>query len=188
MTNNDVEYLPKFLDSTLSTHYFNYLRDNVKWANTLKTVDGTFKKIKRKMAYFYDKIVDYKYANFFLPGQVWTPELATLRNLVEEPTGLKFNSVLLNMYENGKDEIKWHSDKETQLGENPVIVSLNLGATRKFHMLAKANGGKMFYPLSHGDLLIMKENCQKNWLHAILPEKEVTEPRISLTFRWVYEN
>ena len=85
----------------------------------------------------------------------------------------------------GKDEIKWHSDSEPQLGENPIIATVNLGATRTFRFVNKETGEKIAIPLDHGDLLMMHENCQKNYKHAILPEKSVKEPRISLTFRKV---
>lgn len=94
--------------------------------------------------------------------------------------------MLLNLYENGKDEIRWHSDKEDQLGDEPVIACVNLGATRKFHFLEKETGNKKFYNVANGDLLIMGDQCQKKFLHAILKEKDVTEPRISLTYRKVY--
>lgn len=186
--NSDVEYIKSFYRESWANHYFDYLYKNVKWADELKTVDGSTKKIKRKMAYFYDRKVDYKYANFILPGEVWINELEEIKELIEYLSFGKYNSVLLNLYEDGKDEIKWHSDKEPQLGENPVIAMLNLGATRTFHMINKETGEKQAWPLSNGDLFIMGADCQKNWLHAILPEKDVTGPRISLTFRWVYDD
>lgn len=188
MVNNDVEYIPKFYDDERATILFNELKHGIEWSDELNTVDGGKKKIRRKMAYIYDRPVTYKYANFLLPGQIWTFPLLAVKFFVEDKTGLVFNSVLLNLYEDGKDEIKWHADKEDQLGEYPTIASLNLGATRNFHMLNRHTSEKQIFPLSNGDLLVMKQYCQVNWLHAILPEKTVTEPRISLTFRWVYDD
>jgi len=59
-----------------------------------------------------------------------------------------------------------------------------LGATRKFWLQEKKeNGQRWNIPLANGDLLFMEKNCQKNLLHAILKEKDVKDPRISLTFR-----
>lgn len=188
MVNNDVEFIPKFYTEDVASLLFSKLNHDTVWSNELQTVDGSTKKIRRKMAYFYDRQVTYKYANFLLPGQVWNSALLAIKYYVEERTALKFNSVLLNLYEDGKDEIKWHADKEKQLGEYPTIASLNLGATRNFHMINRNTSEKQSYPLSNGDLLIMKEYCQVNWLHAILPEKDVKNPRISLTFRWVYDD
>ena len=141
------------------------------------------------MAYVSDQGVsrslDYTYSKFTVKGQTWTPELLEIRDFLFDKLNIKFNSVLLNLYEDGKDEIKWHSDKEEILGENPVIACVNTGATRKFWFLEKATGIKTPWTVSDRDLLIMGENCQRNYLHAILKEKEVLEPRISLTFRKV---
>jgi alkylated DNA repair dioxygenase AlkB len=35
----------------------------------------------------------------------WTPELLFIRERVEKETQIKFNSVLLNLYRNGKDSV-----------------------------------------------------------------------------------
>ena len=39
--------------------------------------------------------------------------LAQLKDFVEQETGAKYNFVLVNLYENGKDSISWHSDDES---------------------------------------------------------------------------
>lgn len=179
------------------THYLNYLPYDmvvdlkpallnfITTTNKLTTQDGKEIKIRREMAYVTDEPVIYKYANLGLQGQAWNSSLAYLRDKLNEDFGFEFNSVLINVYQDGKDEIKWHSDKEEQLGKNPTIACLNFGATRKFWFLEKETGRKLYCPLSERDLLVMGPNCQENYLHAILPEKEIEDSRISLTFRRV---
>ena len=187
MENNDVIFIKNFLEKDVSDNYFSEIMKSVTWHKELKSIiDGTTVKINRKMAYISDNPIIYKYANLELTGDVWNDTLLSIKKEIEDRTTYKFNSVLLNLYENGKEEIRWHSDKEEQLGKNPVIVSLNLGAGRTFHMKRKSDGYDIQYFMENGDLLIMLENCQENWLHAILKEKEVKDQRISLTFRWVY--
>jgi alkylated DNA repair dioxygenase AlkB len=137
------------------------------------------------MAYLHEPPVDYLYAGLTLPGASLNDDIHGLIVLFKEKLTLDFNSVLLNYYQDGKDKINWHSDKEDQLGINPIIGSLNLGATRKFHFLRKSTGEKLSVDLSHGDFFVMESGCQENFLHAILPEKHVKDPRISLTFRRV---
>ena len=44
----------------------------------------------------------------------------------------RFNSVLANLYRDGRDCMGWHSDDEPELGPAPVIASVSLGATRRF--------------------------------------------------------
>lgn len=180
-----IELIKNFLSPEDSKYYYNHLSNDIKWYNQLLASDGTLVRIKRKMAYMEDKAVSYHYARLSFEGQEWTPQILALCHYINGITGRKFNSVLLNWYKDGKDEIKWHSDKEEQLGINTTIYAINLGATRKFWFLNKETGNKDFYYVEDGDLLKMNAGCQEQYLHAILPEKEIKEPRISLTFREV---
>ena len=45
---------------------------------------------------------------------------------------MKFNSVLMNWYRDGEDYLNWHADDEKELGVNPIVGSVNFGATRDF--------------------------------------------------------
>ena len=185
--NDDISHIKGFFSKENSDKYFNDLLNNINWCDTLKATNGEDVKINRKMAYVSDLGSDYiyKYASLQLVGSPWCDSLIELRDRLNFNMNGYFNSVLLNLYNDGKDEIKWHSDSEPQLGENPIIATVNLGATRTFRFVNKETGEKIAIPLDHGDLLMMHENCQKNYKHAILPEKSVKEPRISLTFRKV---
>lgn len=40
---------------------------------------------------------------------------------LEEISGTRFNSCLLNMYRDGKDSLSWHSDNEKPYGPTPII-------------------------------------------------------------------
>lgn len=184
---SDTIYTPSFYSQEESNKYFAKLSNELPWEKDLHLVGGGTKKIKRSMCHFGDNIGPYKYANFILPTHTFTPTLDRLRNEVACYLSVPFNSVLCNYYADGKGGIRWHSDNEVQLGEDPIIAMINLGATRHFHMLRKNTGERMVYPLANGDLFVMLKDCQKNWLHAILPESGIIEPRISLTFRWLYQ-
>ncbi len=184
---DDAQLYSGFLGPAEAAATFDVLLATVEWHDTVTNPEGAKIKLKRKMAYASDKLVEYNYNKLMLPGMLWTPQLTELRQIIENRTSLKFNSVLLNLYEDGHDQIRWHADKEKQLGPRPVIACLNLGSTRRFHFKRISDGFTTHCDLAAGDLLIMREDCQRNWLHAILPEKEVKTPRISLTYRWVYE-
>ena len=54
--------------------------------------------------------------------------------MAEALAGQAFNSVLLNLYRDGRDSVSWHADNEPGLGQNPVIASLSLGAMRRFQL------------------------------------------------------
>ena len=66
----------------------------------------------------------------------WSPLLLSLREKVQEACGdgSSFNSLLCNLYRDGKDSIGWHSDDEASLGPAPTIASLSLGDTRLFSL------------------------------------------------------
>ena len=196
MDTPDITYLPDILSKERADQCFRALRDGISWTETVTTDLGVPVKLNRKMAYIADRQKPYFYnkLKFETPNGDWNSNadhvngvLKYLKTLVEFTVcakNVKFNSVLLNYYKDGRDEIKWHSDKEFCLGDNPVIACVNLGASRKFWLQEKKpEGARFFHTLNAGDLLIMNEHCQENFLHAILKEKEITEPRISLTFR-----
>jgi len=63
--------------------------------------------------------------------QRWTTTLIKIKSQIEDVANTKFNSVLLNMYRDGKDSVAWHSDDEPELGKNPEIGSVSFGATRR---------------------------------------------------------
>ena len=64
----------------------------------------------------------------------WNPPLLEIKAVAEACAGQAFNSVLLNLYRDGRDSVSWHADNEPGLGRNPVIASISLGATRRFQM------------------------------------------------------
>jgi len=189
----DILIIKNFLSKGVSDYLFKYLKEHVDWKDTLFIKESyETKKIKRKMEYVSDRAQEYFYANLSFYGNEWEKyiPLGIIRDLLSfENSEYIFNSVLLNMYEDGKDEINWHSDKEETLGERPIIACVNLGATRKMWFRLKSpDSEKFFHEVSHGDLLVMGPDCQKKYLHAILKESDVKEPRISLTYRFNHEN
>jgi alkylated DNA repair dioxygenase AlkB len=81
----------------------------------------------------------------------------------------------------------WHQDNEKELGENPVIASLSLGAERKFsfkHIITKQ---KVDIILQSGSLILMKGETQEKWLHSLPKTTKVKTPRINLTFRNIFD-
>jgi alkylated DNA repair dioxygenase AlkB len=78
-----------------------------------------------------------------------------------------------------------HSDDEPELGPDPVIASLSLGATRTFqlrHRRGAARGG-LDLALGDGCLLVMRGTTQRLYRHGVPKQPKVQEARINLTFR-----
>lgn len=67
-------------------------------------------------------------------GGPWIPELARLRDSLNEMLEAEFNTCLINYYRDGRDYMGWHRDNESQLHPSSPIASISLGATRVFQM------------------------------------------------------
>ena len=61
----------------------------------------------------------------------FTPAVERLLWRVRERTGVRFNHVLVNRYRDGSDSMGFHADDEPELGEDPVVATLSLGAPRR---------------------------------------------------------
>ena len=140
--------------------------------------------IPRLSAWYGDPGASYTYSGIAMSPIPWTPLLLQIRNRLIEATQSNFNSLLANLYRDGQDSVGWHADDEIELGDSPTIASLSFGESRKFKMKQKQNKEEKFsLDLNDGDLLIMKGDTQKNWLHEIPSSAKKMGPRINLTFR-----
>ena len=118
----------------------------------------------------------------------WTPTLLELRARLATALGVRFNSVLCNLYRDGRDAMGLHADDEPELGPQPLIASLSLGETRKMRFVAKKRGAGLAavpWVLSPGSLLIMGGKTQALYKHGVARTKAVCGPRLNLTFRCV---
>ena len=125
----------------------------------------------------------YSYSGLRLAPLPFTPLLETVRGAVQAATGHTFNSVLLNYYRNERDSMGMHSDDEPELGPQPAITSLSLGAARTFILKHKYNKKTVRLELTDGSLLLMTGETQKYWLHGINKMTRTLQARVNLTFR-----
>jgi alkylated DNA repair dioxygenase AlkB len=180
-----VNYYRNVLTHNEANRYFDLLLQHILWRNDEAVIFGKHIIAKRKVAWYGDSDYLYTYSNTTKQALTWTKELSDLKQRVEEVTGTKFNSCLLNLYHNGDEGIAWHSDDEKPLGENSIIASLSFGAERKFSFKHKHTKQTISVVLEDGSLLIMKDATQTNWLHSLPKSKKITRPRINLTFRTI---
>ena len=166
-----------------ASHYFDKLLKTIEWSHDELIIFGKHIRTKRKVAWYGDVGIEYSYSHKTKKAVPWTFELIELKKNVENITKTSFNSCLLNLYHNGEEGMSWHSDNEKELGENPVIASLSLGAQRKFVFKHRITKQKVSLFLESGSLLMMKGKTQEHWLHALPKTKKVNNPRINITFR-----
>ena len=108
------------------------LAGSIAWRQEIATIMGRRVPIPRLTAWHGE--AGYVYSGIAMPPAAWTPPLLELKRCAEAHAGQAFNSVLLNLYRDGRDSVSWHADNEPGLGRNPVIASLSLGATRRFQL------------------------------------------------------
>jgi alkylated DNA repair dioxygenase AlkB len=128
----------------------------------------------------------YTYSRTRFVPQPWPSALAAVRARLEVEFAAGFNSVLANRYRNGRDRMGWHSDDEPELGPRPFIASLSLGATRRFALKPRGEGGRLALDLPHGSLLLMAGDTQRRYRHALPGTARPVGERINLTFRRVF--
>ena len=182
-----VQYYGKVIQEMVADDYFEKLMQNIAWENDQAIILGRQITTKRKVAWYGDQGYEYTYSNVNRYALPWTVELLELRQRVQQLTGERFNSCLLNLYHTGEEGMAWHSDDETDLKKNGAIASLSFGAERKFAFKHKQSKEKVELYLEHGSLLVMKDTTQSHWLHRLPPTKKVSTARINLTFRTIVE-
>ncbi len=180
-----VNYYGKLFSAQQANHYLACLLNNIDWKNDEAIIYGKLVIIKRKVAWYGDTDFEYTYSNTTKRALPWTKDLLELKASIEEKTGEKFNSCLLNLYHTGEEGMAWHSDAEKDLKKNGAIGSLSFGAERKFSFKHKQDKETVSVALEHGSLLVMKDSTQTNWLHRLPPTKLVSKPRVNLTFRTI---
>ena len=180
-----VHYCGLIINESDSAKYLQNLLKNIQWKHDESKIFGRHIITKRKAAWYGNDEYSYTYSGTTKVALPWTPELTAIKKIVEEKTGTKFNSCLLNLYHNGNEGMTWHSDDEKILGKNTVIASVSLGASRKFAFKHKGTKETISTILENGSLLVMKGTTQNNWLHCLPKTVKVLSPRINLTFRTI---
>ncbi|GIX32288.1 MAG: 2OG-Fe(II) oxygenase [Lysobacterales bacterium] len=125
----------------------------------------------------------YRYSGVSYAPLPWTPTVLALRRRIEQALRASFNGVLINLYRDGRDSMGWHADDEPELGAEPLIASLSLGAARIFAIRRRPRGPILRIPLPPGSLLVMSGASQRDFLHALPPTAKPAAARINLTFR-----
>lgn len=183
----DVEYTPEFYQNEHAWQLFELLLEQTEWRQDRLNVYGKEHLAPRLSCWYGESWMDYRYSGHTMTASVLTPLLLDIKNEVEKQSGNLFNSVLVNYYRDGRDSNGWHSDDEPELGENPIIASLSLGAPRDFHLRHKVDKSrKHTMSLEHGSLLMMRGLTQSRWQHQ-LPKRANANGRINLTFRTIIE-
>ena len=156
LPNAGLWFFPQLFSVNESTRLFESLLAEVNWQQEKIIMHGKSMQVPRLSAWYGDQGVSYTYSGILHHPNSWIEPLQFIKQRVETVTQANFNSVLCNLYRDGKDSVAWHSDDETELGRNPVIASVSLGMVRRFELRTKANHAEKYrLDLDNGSCLIM---------------------------------
>ncbi|EDM43300.1 2OG-Fe(II) oxygenase [unidentified eubacterium SCB49] len=182
-----VTYTPHFYSEQEAVQLYKTLLTEINWQQDKITLFGKTHLQPRLTALYGDEEIPYSYSGIVMTPRKFSRTLHHIKTAIENHTGATFNTVLCNLYRDGKDSNGWHSDNEKELGPDPIIVSISLGETRMFHLKNKqAPTERIKLALTNGSLLYMGKGTQKNYKHQLAKTQKQITPRINLTFRRLY--
>lgn len=176
-------YVPNFLCSSDSDYLLNYLTTSIPWKQVIykKSDRGLITTPRLTWCAGFHTYPFYSFSNIY-PNPI-PKNLLVLKKHIESFTNNKYNYMLFAKYRDGQDSISYHSDDERFLGDNPTIPLINIGSSRIFKLKNKHTKEVQAFNLSHGDLLVMQNNCQKDYMHSVPKTKKAQGTRYSITFR-----
>lgn len=148
-------------DTTAATNksnnpnWYDKILSNVRWH-----------RVKYKSSRFQKECTTPCYTAFYGGRAEYSPYIAIpqwFQPLIDEVNShlgdhVQFNAFLLRLYFDGNDEIAWHTDGRTFLGEKPTIASLSLGCKATFEMRRMTN----VWPCVNGSKTAYSSNSTTN--------------------------
>src|SRR3990167_280381 len=144
----DVAYQPAFLGAGEADRAFEALLRQVQFnapEDSRVHLFGEWHEIPLLQVGYGDQGTSYRFAGCTVRARPWAevPALMMVRETLRSRCGFEANFVLVNLYRSRANSIGWHQDDEADLGPQPTILSLSLGAERDFqfrHRQAADNG------------------------------------------------
>ena len=101
---------PRWLHAQSADALFAMLRTGLPWSRHRLRMFGREIEAPRLSCWIGDPGAAYRYSGTRFEPQPWPEALAAVRASVSEAAGVPFNSVLANLYRDGRDAMGWHSD------------------------------------------------------------------------------
>ncbi|BDU20218.1 alpha-ketoglutarate-dependent dioxygenase AlkB [Dyella sp. GSA-30] len=182
----DLRWVPHWLAPDEAGQWLADLRDAIPWEVHRIRIFGREVDSPRLSCWIGDADASYTYSRTRFEPHPWTTPLSALRERIEAACATRFNSVLANLYRDGNDSMGWHSDDEAELGSQPVIASLSLGAARSFRFRSRDDRRTVrSLELPSGSLLCMAGNTQRVYQHDLPKRRGMRDARLNLTFRYI---
>ena len=181
----EVWLVPDFLAPAAADALLAALLVEIPWEDEVIQMFGQRHPVPRRVCWLGAPGVCYRYSGNTHSPKPWPQALQPLLPRIQQAAGAEqpFNGALANLYRDGADRMGWHADNEAELGPQPRIASLSLGAPRRFLLKHRQGTARLEVTLPHGSLLVMAGPTQQHWLHQLPATRRPTGERINLTFR-----
>jgi alkylated DNA repair dioxygenase AlkB len=142
----------------------------------------------RNVGFFSDESKGYFYSRKWAVSKPLTEPLRLLMKRLNDDLNTDFNGILINHYEDGRNNIGAHRDSQEGLARNGMVAAITLGQSRILRIRELPLGSttvqrKFDVETKDGQLLVMDGLFQKECTHEIPIQKTIVAPRWSLTFR-----
>ena len=111
------------------------------------------------------------------------PPLAEMADVLSRHYRVRYDSLWLNLYRDGRDSTGWHRDRFSCRQPECIVPVLTLGVTRRFLIKPRQGGASVGFSPASGDLVVMGGRCQQDWVHGVPKTPGTREARISVNFQ-----
>ena len=148
-----LDFEPSWLDAGEAERLLGLVRGELGWEQREIVLYG--RRIMQPRLVAWCGELPYRYSGQTLERRPPTPAVAALMARVNARAGAAFNHVLANRYRDGRDSMGLHADDEPELGADPLVATLSLGATRRFVIMPRRprDGERRVIDLVTGSLL-----------------------------------
>jgi alkylated DNA repair dioxygenase AlkB len=182
---SEIVFWPNWLDSQHADALLATAISKTPWREDMINIGGKCIPVPRLQNWFGAPNTSYTYSGIRLQALEFPDWMDKVRTAVEQVTGHRFNRALVNYYRHGRDSVDWHADNEVELGREPMVASLSLGAERVFQLRHNKTKERLSVSLPHGSLLLMGAGIQEHWQHRLAKVASLEQPRVNFTFRYM---
>ena len=181
----------KIFDDDESNDIFEYLKTkNYEYHKPYMRFGKRAKVPRGQASYTFNENIHYNYkvSGGSPPNEIMDEKLKIITSKVNENCGTNYNTILMNVYKDGKDCIGQHKDKEDNWKNETGFATLSFGSTRNFDIINEDTGILTRIPHKSGYVINMNHPLNHHNTHGVPSQPRVKDMRISLTFREINES
>jgi alkylated DNA repair dioxygenase AlkB len=182
---SEIIFWPNWLDGQQADSLLATAITKTPWREDMINIAGRRIPVPRLQNWVGAPDTSYTYSGIRLQALAFPDWMDSVRAAVEQATGHPFNRALVNYYRHGRDSVDWHADDEPELGVEPLVASLSLGAERVFQLRHNQSKERLSVSLPHGSLLLMGAGIQDHWQHRLAKVSGLEQSRVNFTFRYM---